>query len=98
MAITGTLTTDKTTYNTGDTITVTIKRAAVSAAVTEADTITGTVTDAEGDSLTLNAAPVQISKPGVAEASTVVVVSDSDGRTFTKTSDDGSTWIGTAKA
>lgn len=98
MPITGTLTTDKATYVTGDTITVTIKRTAVSAPVVGADTITGTVTDAEGDSLTLSAAPVQITKPGVAEASTVVVVTDSDGRVFTEVSDDKTTWIGTAKA
>lgn len=98
MAITGTLTTDKTTYNAGDTITVTIKRSAVSAPVVESDTISGTVTDVEGDSLTLSAAPVQITKPGATEATTVVVVSDSDGRTFTKVSDDGTTWVGTAKA
>lgn len=98
MAITGTLTTDKTTYNAGDTITVTIKVAAVSAPATETDTISGTVTDAEGDSITLTSAPVQINKPGVAEPVTVVVVSDSDSRVFTKVSWDGATWVGTAKA
>jgi hypothetical protein len=98
MPITGTLTTDKATYNSGDLITATIKRVAISSSSTQSDTVSGTLTDVAGDSLVLTGAPVQITLPGVTIASTVGAVTDSAGRTFAKVSDDGATWIGTAKA
>ena len=98
MAITGTLTTDKTNYNTGDTMIATIKRTAVGVAATHPDTLTGTLTDAAGEQIVLASDPVTINTPGGPVASTVGAVTDSDGRVFVEVSDDKVTWVGTATA
>jgi hypothetical protein len=98
MPITGTLTTDKVAYTSGDKMTATIVRHAVSAPASHQDVLNGPVTDAEGDTITFNSAPVTISTPGQPIASTIKTVTDSDGRTFTQVSDDGVTWVGTATA
>lgn len=97
-SITGTLTTDKSSYNAGDIIHVTIVRHAIGSPVVKQAIASGTLTDTAGDSITLASDPITVTTPGGPITSTIASVTDSDGRTFVKVTDDGVTWTGTATA
>lgn len=94
--------TDKSSYNTGDTIIVTITYAAgtsLQPGTTKTVTISGTATDqttGESDSMS---GSVTLVSPGTETSDpTTVAVTDSDGRSYTKQSDDGATAVFTAVA
>lgn len=95
--ITGTLTCDKTIYNQGDTITVTIKCSAIGPSTSEQVVVSGDLTDAAGDDFKVVGAPVTVTHPGQPVPVTVKSVSDGT-RTYVQKSYDGSTWVGTAVA
>ena len=94
------VTTNKSSYNKGDTISVTINYTpGTSAAGTGTSlTISGTATDEATGQTQPVSGTITLGTPGTNSDATTIKVTDSDGRSYAKQSDDGSKAIFTTTA